>query len=129
MTTSIETVERKTLLAFDRALGIIRDATVRKAVPGERGSGQSGSIAMAQTFLTVCMSEGLSLTQIAENSGQPVSTASRHMLDLGPRDRHREPGFMLVDQRDDPADSRRKLYTLSARGKALKSRILKAMEV
>lgn len=63
---------------------------------------------MIEAFLLVAMNEGCSLREIVQLSGKPQSTMSRHLLDLGERNRNREPGLGL----------------LTPRGKALLRRIL-----
>lgn len=126
--TTQERPDDNSLEMLDRCLGIMRESMMRKTPSGERGAGQSGSIAMAQAFLNVCLNEGRSLSEIAESGGQPISTMSRHLLDLGPRDRNRNEGLKLVDQTESPDDARRRIYTLTPNGKLLKSEISKALE-
>lgn len=83
---------------------------------------------MLQTFMAVAMNEGKSLTQIAELVSANISTVSRHLLELGERNRRMEPGYNLVERRTDPMNLRQNAYSLSAKGKLLLSHILKIME-
>ncbi|SCB40271.1 hypothetical protein GA0061098_1008107 [Bradyrhizobium shewense] len=48
------------------------------------------------TFLQIAQEEGLSITALAARRELPVSTLSRHLLDLGKTNRHNRPGFGLV---------------------------------
>jgi DNA-binding MarR family transcriptional regulator len=79
---------------------------------------------MIEAFLLVAMNEGCSLKDVVEMSGKPQSTVSRHLLDLGDRNRQGEPGLGLVAWRIAPDELRRKEYTLTAKGRALLRRIL-----
>lgn len=81
-----------------------------------------------QTFLTVAMNEGKSLTEISELVGSNLSTTSRHLLELGERNRRLEPGYNLVDRRTDPMNLRQNCYTLTTKGKLLVAEIVKLME-
>jgi DNA-binding MarR family transcriptional regulator len=81
-----------------------------------------------RTFLMIIRNEGKSLSEIADIIGTNSSTASRHLLDLGERNRKMEPGYMLVESRADPMNLRRKVYTLTPKGKLLARSILKKMK-
>jgi hypothetical protein len=45
-----------------------------------------------QTFLLVAMEQGLSVRDYAERSDVSASVMSRHLLDIGERNRHMQPG-------------------------------------
>jgi DNA-binding MarR family transcriptional regulator len=79
---------------------------------------------MIEAFLLVALNEGCSLRDIVELSGRPQSTMSRHLLDLGERNRRMEPGLGLVDWRIAPEELRRKEYYLTPKGRGLLRRIL-----
>ena len=79
---------------------------------------------MIEAFLLVALNEGCSLRDIVELSGKPQSTMSRHLLDLGERNRKMEPGLGLVAWRIAPDELRRKEYYLTPKGRALLRRIL-----
>jgi DNA-binding MarR family transcriptional regulator len=81
------------------------------------------TIAAAISFLAVAMSEGRSLTEYADMLERPHSTMSRHLKDLGEFDRKRESGLRLIEQRTDPADRRKNIYRLTARGKKLSAEL------
>jgi DNA-binding MarR family transcriptional regulator len=79
---------------------------------------------MIEAFLLVALNESCSLRDIVELSGKPQSTVSRHLLDLGERNRKMEPGLGLVAWRIAPDELRRKEYTLTPKGRSLLRRIL-----
>jgi DNA-binding MarR family transcriptional regulator len=79
---------------------------------------------MIEAFLLVALNEGSSLRDIVELSGKPQSTMSRHLLDLGERNRRMEQGLDLVAWRIAPEELRRKEYYLTPKGRALLRRIL-----
>jgi DNA-binding MarR family transcriptional regulator len=79
---------------------------------------------MIDAFLIVAMNEGCSLRDAVAMSGKPQSTISRHLLDLGERNRKKEPGLGLVAWRIAPDELRRKEFYLTPKGRALLRRIL-----
>ena len=79
---------------------------------------------MISAFLLVALNEGCSLREVVEMSGKPQSTVSRHLLDLGERNRKGEPGLRLVAWRIAQEELRRKEYYLTPKGRALLRRIL-----
>ncbi|MEK0083932.1 hypothetical protein [Benzoatithermus flavus] len=85
----------------------------------QRATHGAVSIQLLVTFLEVARGEGRTQVEIAKAIGLPESTSSRQLLDLGPFDRKKQPGFGLVDGRIDPMDMRVKRYMLTPRGKAL----------
>jgi DNA-binding MarR family transcriptional regulator len=78
------------------------------------------------TFLLVAEEEGLGVTEYAERAGVSQSVMSRHLLDIGDRDRYREPGFGLVHKRQDPMELRKQRVFLTDKGRAIARRILRA---
>lgn len=81
-------------------------------------------IQVALTFLMVAMNEGCSMTDIWKHTGWAQSTVSRHLLDLGPKDRHHKPGFGLITFEKDPMELRKNIYKLTPRGRALAGKLL-----
>jgi DNA-binding MarR family transcriptional regulator len=81
-----------------------------------------------EAFILVVLHEGKSLKDLCQISGQPQSTLSRHLLDLGVRTRRREPGLGLVEWRIDPYELRKKQYLLTPKGRELAGRLLKILE-
>lgn len=78
---------------------------------------------VVQAFLTVALKEGQTLTELAEQLGTNVSTASRHLLDLSDRNRKMEDGYKLVSRTVDPMNLRVNRYTLTPKGKLLASEL------
>jgi DNA-binding MarR family transcriptional regulator len=79
----------------------------------------AASLQMLVTFLDVAREEGRTQVEIAKAVMLPESTSSRQLIDLGPFNRHKEPGFGLVKGDIDPMDLRVKRYVLTPKGKAL----------
>jgi len=82
----------------------------------------------ATAFLLVAQNEGLGVGEYAERAGVSVSVMSRHLLDIGQRNRHMEEGFGLVTYRANPMELRRHEYTLTDRGRALAHQICRQWE-
>lgn len=80
------------------------------------------------SFLLVALHEGLSLKEYAEMSGVANSVMSRHLQDIGDRNRSMEEGFGLVTYRAHPHELRKHEYFLTPVGKALAHKINRAME-
>ena len=81
------------------------------------------------TFLMVAMHEGCSLTDIWKQTGWAQSTVSRHLLDLGEFNRHKQPGHNLVKSDRDPMELRKNIYTLTPKGKVIATKILDIMKM
>ena len=77
------------------------------------------TVQLAHTFLLVASNEGKSISEIATLSGFRFPTVSRNILDLGVRNRKREPGLGLVETVIDQMELRRKNVQLTAKGRAL----------
>jgi DNA-binding MarR family transcriptional regulator len=80
----------------------------------------------------------VTLLAVAEEEGQPVSeyarrvdiykaVCTRHLLDLGQRDRHGGPGLDLVTQKRDLQDLRINRTSINPKGAALLDRVFKLM--
>lgn len=76
-------------------------------------------------FLLVAHEEGLGVGDYAERAGVSVSVMSRHLLDIGVRDRHGGEGFGLVEYRAKPMNLRKHEYRLTDQGRALAHKIFK----
>ena len=84
-------------------------------------------VAQVMALLLVALHEGKSLGELARLDGANLATLSRRMLDLGERNRRMEPGYMLIEQRQNPLNLRENQYTLSLKGKHLIKGILKKL--
>jgi DNA-binding MarR family transcriptional regulator len=72
-----------------------------------------------RTFLLVALNEGKSVTEYATMTGVSKSVMSRHILDIGERDRYMEEGMGLVTYRPSPMELRRHEVYLTDKGRAL----------
>jgi DNA-binding MarR family transcriptional regulator len=90
----------------------------------QEAAGPTVPLAVVEAFLLVSLYEGASLKDLCQLSGQAQSTLSRHLLDLADRNRQGGPGLKLVGWRHPPENLRRKEYFLTARGRALRDRLL-----
>jgi DNA-binding MarR family transcriptional regulator len=79
-------------------------------------------------FLLVAQEEGLGVGDYAERAGVSVSVMSRHLLDIGERNRSMEDGFGLVTYRANPMELRKHEYALTEKGRALAHSILRQWE-
>jgi DNA-binding MarR family transcriptional regulator len=81
-----------------------------------------------KAFLLVAFEEGLSLSEYAERAGVSLSVMSRHLQDIGDRNRYKEEGFGLVTSRTNPLELRRHEFSLTPRGRALLHNIMRNWE-
>lgn len=79
-------------------------------------------------FLMVCEDEGRGVTEYAQQAGVAQSVMSRHLLDLGDRDRSGQPGFGLVTLRQDPLNLRRHQAILTDKGRMLWHQVSRALD-
>lgn len=79
-------------------------------------------------FLLVAEEEGLGVGDYAERAGVSVSVMSRHLLDIGERNRNMEEGFGLVTFRANPMELRKHEYMLTDKGRAIMHRIQRQVE-
>ena len=69
------------------------------------------------TFLYIVLHEGCSVKDIGEALNLRQSSASRNVAMLSKMHRLRKPGFGLIEAREDPRERRRKVITLTPKGK------------
>lgn len=79
------------------------------------------------SFLVAALHEGEGVSELAEKTGVAQSVMSRHLLDIGDRNRHMKEGFGLITQRPDPLELRKHQVLLTAQGKALAHKLVRAM--
>lgn len=75
------------------------------------------------TYLYVASHEGCTMKDIAEALGVAQSTMSRNISTLDKINRHHQPGLNLVNAVEDPNERRRKIVTLTPRGRQLMARL------
>lgn len=80
-----------------------------------------------RTFMFVCLYPGRSVDELAKMTGVAQSVMSRHLRDIGPTNRHLEPGFGLIDISFDPTDMRRHIYVLTKKGEGLAHELREAL--
>jgi len=80
------------------------------------------------TFLMVATDEGKGGTEYAQKAGVSTTVMTRHLLDIGDRNRALEAGLGLVTQERDAVDLRRHRARITPAGKALVSKIINAMK-
>ena len=93
-----------------------------------RSSRETMPVQLAQSLLLVALNEGASLRDLQAKTQWSMSTMSRHLLDLGVRDRRMEPGLDLITMRQNPDQLRTNEYRLSKKGRELLARIVKTMD-
>jgi DNA-binding MarR family transcriptional regulator len=80
------------------------------------------------TFLLVATEEGKGVTEYAKMNEVSPTVMTRHLLDIGDRNRARETGFGLVTQERDPTDLRRHHARVTPKGKGVAHRVLQALK-
>jgi DNA-binding MarR family transcriptional regulator len=78
-----------------------------------------------RTFMIVYLNPGLSVDELAKKAHVAQSVMSRHLRDIGPQNRHLEPGFGLIDISFHPTDMRKHIYVLTPKGKLLAQQLFK----
>ncbi len=88
------------------------------------------SFSVAHVFLLVAEAgdEGVSLTEIADKAGLGLSSVSRHAAFLGKINRQHEEGLNLIQTHEDPMERRRRLATLTGKGKAFMNQLIKEVK-
>lgn len=81
------------------------------------------------SFLAVAEKEGLPVNEYATELGIYKAVMTRHLLDLGERDRRGEEGMNVIEQRRDKKDLRINRSFISEKGAALLSKVRRAWEV
>lgn len=80
------------------------------------------------TFLAVAMDEGKGVKDYADKLGVNSTTMSRHLLDIGPRNRQMQEGYGLVQYRPNPMELRKHEYYITPKGRQLLNHIMGALE-
>ena len=63
----------------------------------------------------------------ANRAGISQTVMSRHLLDIGERNRHMEPGFGLVTKRANPMNLRQQEVSLTDKGRAVAMKMIRAL--
>lgn len=78
-------------------------------------------------YLLVAMEEGKSVNEYAAEAGVSPAVMTRHLLDIGDRNRVAEEGFGLITQERDRKDLRRHHARITTTGKAMMAEIKHAL--
>jgi hypothetical protein len=81
------------------------------------------------SFLTVAEKEGRPVSEYANDVGMFKAVMTRHLLDLGARDRHGGEGMNVIEQKRDRVDLRINRSFINEKGAALLSKVRRAWEV
>lgn len=81
-----------------------------------------------RAFLLVALNEGRGVMEYAKEAGVAQSVMSRHLSDLGYKDRNGGPGYGLLTMRMDPLNLRRHQVMLTDKGRAISGAIVRAMK-
>jgi hypothetical protein len=81
------------------------------------------------SFLAVAEKEGLPVNEYAKEVGVYKAVMTRHLLDLGVRDRRGSEGMNFIEQRRDTKDFRINRSFISEKGAALLSKVRLVWEV
>lgn len=98
------------LVALGRLLLILNE--FRKAYP-------EMPVQMAATLVTVAHYPGLSVTELANLSGNTLASCSRHLETLGPYNEVKKVGLGLIEKGYSPSDRRKQIHNLSPAGASL----------
>ena len=80
-------------------------------------------IQYALSFLTIAQNEGLSIRDLSERLGIAQSSASRNVAALSKWHSFGKAGHDLVQAEEDPRERRRKIITLTDRGRGLAAQL------
>lgn len=81
-------------------------------------------IQQALTFLRIAEEEGETVTDVAKRAGLVLASVSRHVEVLGQFRPAKDIGLSLIDDQYHPTDRRRKVLTLTDKGRGLVNRVV-----
>lgn len=81
------------------------------------------------TYLLIATEEGKGVVEYSKMNNVSPTVMTRHILDIGDRNRERAEGFGLVTQERDVNDLRRHHARITPKGKALAHRIMQALKM
>lgn len=85
-------------------------------------------VGQLMAFIVVALNEGKPMKELAKIADSNISTMSRQLIDLGQRNRRMEPGYMLIEQRQNPMNLRENQYSVTLKGNHLLKGILKHLK-
>jgi DNA-binding MarR family transcriptional regulator len=102
-------------------------ATLLNALEPFFGERQTMPMQLVKSFILAALHEGEGVTELAKRAGLSQSVMSRHLLDIGDRNRHMEAGFGWTTQHTDPMELRKHRVVLTPKGTALAHKVLRAL--
>jgi hypothetical protein len=81
-------------------------------------------VQQASAIILVALNEGSSMKELTELAGVKQSTMSRHLIDLGRRNRRMEQGYQVIECRQDDFDMRKNRYNLTPKGHTVVNKLL-----
>jgi len=91
------------------------------------GTRQTMPMQLVKSFLLAALHEGEGVTELAQRAGLSQSVMSRHLLDIGDRNRHMEAGFGWTTKRSDPMELRKHQVLLTSKGVGLAHKVVRAL--
>lgn len=79
-----------------------------------------------QLLLLIAANPGINVAKLSARTATPHSTVSRLLMDLGPRNRHKEDGHGLIEIQQEE-NFHNSSYYLTAKGEKLVAKMLKTM--
>lgn len=107
-------------MASNKAEGLMRALREFRALDPDM------PIPQAISLLLIAENEGLSLKELAEKIGVGMASASRYVAAFGKPTRPGAKGMGLVAAVEDPMERRKKIITLTNKGRIMVNRILGA---
>lgn len=80
-------------------------------------------IAQALSLLLIANNEGLSLKELAQKAGVGMASASRYVSSFGKPSKDGAKGFGFVVAVEDPQERRKKIITLTPKGRAFVNKL------
>lgn len=105
---------------------LVKVARILEALDALKERGDM-TVSLARTFVAVSDEEGLSGRDLETRLGMNQGSISRHLLDLGQRNRRFEPGLGLVEWRLAERDFRVKCWYLTAEGRKVRDALKRIM--
>lgn len=82
----------------------------------------------AVTFVEVALRPGISVTELSDRVGQALSSTSRNVAALGEVNRNRQQGHNLVVAKEDPLERRKKIVSLTPKGRRVAETLITLLE-
>lgn len=115
----VGTMEDEDRLALQRLYGALTEV---------KGISVHMPVGQLMAFLIVALHEGKPMKELTKLADSNISTMSRQLIDLGARNRRMEPGYMLIEQRQNPMNLRENQYSVTLKGAQLLKGMLKHLK-